>query len=504
MTRVSTQRNRRRYPIGTGASPMPQGIMGAEYAAVDEFADAVGIFATAEGRRAYAIDRDNQLSTYESSVSEKYNIFKDERTRDPDVANYEKKYDIFFASLAEEAGALSNKSAKRFADNWLKDKDAAWKKELLSLASNKTTQNTKDGIKLAEFRAVQQRDPELIARPLERALQSGIISEAERDLIREKTGYDILLATIEDEAREEIRKARESGEDIDKALASGIGVVRSYDKDVKNLTDLNAISNRIEKDFILMLTGEYAFIEQTRSEDRVKAEEILRTPGASTRSMEQAVKSLEDEEQDKYKTAQIARAKDGHPKTDSKTFNDMVNGVLDYYENPNESEAGTQINDAYLNRMLSDSDKDSLTEYMGREYPADIMVGLEESIKYGSDTIPKILRLKGKDQQRIASYNRAVFDWLSRKVDTEKGTFPTQREVFEESRILANFYKQASDEDYQLYENLPKTKPAKKEKVKPDEITGTYGKEIKEKAEKDISQLTDEELDAEIEKLKKK
>jgi hypothetical protein len=499
MAQLDTFKSTGRMPVGAPAARQ-QSYTDPELSAQAQTYYAASQLAFGVAKWVSGKEKDNQLAEFEGAVTERYNAFSAERSIDSEPATYIDKFDEFIKSVkTTEYPNLKMSSAKREADIWLKDKSAQWQGQILGMATRRTIQNTKDAIALNKFRAIKNRDADLINNTVDRAVASGAYSKDAGDLIKEETHYEILLALIEDNAREAINAARESGKDIEEALGEGIEVVRSFDDEVKNLSDLNAISNRIEKDFLLMLTGEFTRLEQTRAEERVKADSVLLDPQASTADMDQATKSLDSEEQDRYKNAQIARVKEGPPSTDDTAFNQHINNILDYYENPKDSDAEELIRNDYLDRKLSDNDKDSLIGWMGQHYPADIIVGLREAVSH-SKTIKKVLQAEGKDQRRIASYNRALFEWLNNNIDKEKNKYPTAEEIHGKSRILANFYKYTDDTEFQPLKLTPK----KKDKQQTEEITGTYGEEIKESPEKDITELTDEELDAEIEKLKKK
>jgi len=409
------------------------------------------------------IDIDNQLSEFEGVTTEQINTSISEYVNDPEPSTYLERFGQSLKSIRKEnIEKIKNPQAKRIAENWFKKRSAGWQKQVQSIAFDQAEQNTKEAVDLAEFRAIKQRDPDLIDRSVTRAVQNGVMGQGEGSLIIEQTHYKILLGQIEDEALETIYTERAKGVDVGLALSRGLAAIEEYRKEITP-ADKNQISNKVERSFMWTLSGEIAKEEENRGKNLDKGDELIQDPNATYDDIESL--DLPTEDKDKIKAAKDAYVKEGPPTTDAENFNTFVGRIIDLYGDPKiYGDVTQEIHNAYYDRSLSKKDYRSLSDYMNKfqNYPTGVVGALKEAYQYGASNIPAWTRFKGKDQERIAAYNKAMFDLLKQK--TKDGVLTiTQEDIFKESRLLAQLYKNLSDEEFEQWEGLKK--PEKKEEA---------------------------------------
>jgi hypothetical protein len=145
------------------------------------------------------VDVDNQLSEFEGSVTESYGTFLSELAQDPEPSMYLSKYKEYTDKVTKDnLETIKNPAARRAAKNWFKKQSASWSSQVQDKATSRVMKNAEDALELAEYRAVQNRDPELINREATRALQNGIIGENEAALILEQSHNAIAYGEIND------------------------------------------------------------------------------------------------------------------------------------------------------------------------------------------------------------------------------------------------------------------------------------------------------------------
>ncbi len=126
MTRVSTQKNRRQYPIGSGGAPMPQGIMGAEYGAAAEFADLGGLIATSVGQRIHRADAKAQTIEGIAAIDSLWDTTLASYATEPDHTKYKETFD---KTIKEFDGVVDNKTnqiAKREIGEYITENMPKW------------------------------------------------------------------------------------------------------------------------------------------------------------------------------------------------------------------------------------------------------------------------------------------------------------------------------------------------------------------------------------------
>lgn len=388
------------------------------------------------------VEIDNQLSEFEGVTTEQINAAISGYVNDPEAGTYLERFKPQLEAIQKEnLQAVKNPQARRIAENWFKRRSAGWQKQVQSMATGRAIQNTKDGLDLAEFRAIQQRDPELINRPVTRAVQDGVIGEAEGELIIEQTHYKILLGEIEDEAWETISEERAAGADAWQALSRGLAAIEERREEI-TLSDKNQISNKIERSFTYTLSAEIAREEEKKAQSKDKAVEL--TENSQTTYEDIEALDLDEEEKEKVRKAKMARNKDGSANTNYKSFNSLIGRVIEGYTDlSKKGEIEDEITDAYFERKISYRDYKNLREYLDRvDYPTGIVGRITEVFQDGADKIGRWW--KTGDPVRIAAYNRAMFDWLAQQTDKDGKFTATQEEIYSQSQVLIQLYKDIS------------------------------------------------------------
>jgi len=458
------------------------------------------------------IEIDNQLSEFEGVTTEQINSSIADFVNDPEPSTYLERFDKSLESIQKEnLGKVKNREARRIAENWFKKRSSGWQKQVQSIAFDRVEQNTKDAVDLAEFRAIQQRDPELINRPVTRAVQSGVMGEDEGSLIIEQTHYKILLGQIEDEAWQTIQAERAAGTEVGMALSRGLATIEEYRAIVKNASDLNHISTKVERAFFWSLTGEIAREEEKKAEIISKAIELIEDDKTTYGDIEAL--NLDEEVKEKLRKAKMTRNKEGPAKTNHKVFNSLISRVIESYTEPSKKgKIEKEIADAYFERSISHQHYKDLKDYLDKgDYIAGVVDRITEVFKDGADKIAGLLPT-GRDQERIAAYNRAMFDWLGRQTDKDGKFTATQEEVYQQSKVLIQLYKDISDRELrktlpplpsrEFYEKNPETVPKGIEAYRdvgqdpPDWMLKLAGKEIKSEEKEPLPEpKTKEEYD---------
>lgn len=264
----------------------------------------------------------------------------------------------------------------------------------------------------------------------------------------------VLLQMAESDARNAIQLARLEGKGISEALSEGYQTIETYRDKVTKTSDIHSLTNKIERDFTIMLTGEFLRNEENKANTKDEAIKLIRDPNATASAMDNLLdnSSVEDDKAAEIKEAQMVRARKGPPTTDATAFNNIIDDFVDSLEDP-DIDITNVLNEKYIDRKLSDNDYDALTQWMGREYPVSIVPSIKDAIEHGKNTIPVKFKAvstfpspmvfqkpRPTDNDRVALYNKAIMDFLSK---SEK---PTTKEIIQESRVLANLYKNMPDD----------------------------------------------------------
>lgn len=197
MSQISTKKGRRQYPVISPATSMPDM---PEYGAKAQMFGAISGMAFGLADRLNQIDIDNQLSAFEGNITEQYNTLLGELASNPEPSTYLAEYDKYTKSTMNQANALKSSQAKRAAQNWFTRRSGYWQRQVQNMALGRAEQNSRAAISLAEIKAVEGRDPELINRPVTRGITNGTIPKEYGEEIILRTQKKIGIALMGDEA----------------------------------------------------------------------------------------------------------------------------------------------------------------------------------------------------------------------------------------------------------------------------------------------------------------
>ncbi len=142
MARVSTNRSRNRYPVGTGARTLS----GGEISALTSdpaagFVETLGLISAAEGRRIMKADEEAQTIAGIAEMKRQLNTTFDEYDTNADETTYRPAYDKTFNGFNGLIKGFSNRNARAELELYKKQNAPAWENSVNDATLNRKREN---------------------------------------------------------------------------------------------------------------------------------------------------------------------------------------------------------------------------------------------------------------------------------------------------------------------------------------------------------------------------
>lgn len=450
------------------------------------------------------VDVFNQTTEIEGATTESYSNFLNNLATDPDPSSYLSKYGEWSKDELKNINAMKNPEARRRATGWYNKQSASWYNQVQSNATDRVIRDSKAAFTLGIDRAIRDRDPDALARATTKAFQSGATGENEAALVLERGLEDIAVGRMNDLIEADPNEALIAIDESKEIPSERKSALRSRANTRIRLEQANANEE----------------LELLREKQRDEISDLIREGKSATIAIEES--DLTQTEQDRYHDRERAetdrRLRGKEVIIDWGKYGELQDTVQDYYDKKISKTEAREAIDAEAGKTI--------TETMAKGFFDDIA-------KIDDPKAPTNRASYKNAEAFIGDLTRQQYFWPSDIAeDPEDATQEELREGVRQNNITGLRVK---DEFRKWLETQEKEPTDEQITDKVNELTqpfieekaagriervfnfwlqspfGILGRKVlgvekegeePEGGELDLSQLTDEELDAELEKLK--
>jgi len=424
--------------------------------AAGQFASAVSNIGAGVYKEALERQAENELLEFQQSASERMTSLYTEFSTEPDTTTYADRMKALQKEIANNITNMKRPSARRDAARWFNSKYLTFSANVGQLALRREDKRIDDNVSLAEYSAVQNRDPSIYESAADIAIARGRLTPEAKT--------EGLLRIID---RVNFNVVREEG----LALATdGITIDNFFEKQAEALNHIESQGKELglRGDQIIQLKEEIKDTARNALYRQAIEQEADRQAGIT-----QAIKafgkygaSLEDFEAlgDDAPTARKQHLKEqktplqvSTPDIYNSIMLDIVNARLG--EGTKEDVLDKLYKERILKRRLTETDHERLRLFANMNIDLDTAQAIKDAMTYGRNKTylflpaPRPFNRLGlgafpQPQPKLqAQYNAAFLDWLTRTTEANKGIMPNAEEIHRQSRIILATIKAGADTD---------------------------------------------------------